>query len=269
MSARQLIVLAVAAIAAIGALLLIRGMSGRQATPADAAGVEQPIAGEQVLVVARDIPQGAALVPSDIEVRLFPHDSVAPQMINVTNNPSAQAEYVGAVTRRPFVQGEPLTMGAVVQPDSRGFMAAVLTPGFRAVAIEISSNTAAGGFIQPNDHVDVILTAMVSGGSGGREAAQSSIVLSDVRVLALNEVVQPQTAGEAPTRMDAQVAVLELSPDDARTLAQADGSGDISLALRSIEAEAVGMRVPRAQRSTPGGGGVRVHAFGSVQGGGS
>lgn len=268
MSARQLIVLAVAAIAAIGALLLIRGMGGSQAAPSEAAGVEQPIAGAQVLVVSRDIPQGAALVPSDIEVRLFPTDSVSGQMINVSDNPSAQAEYVGAVTRRPFVQGEPLILGSVVQPDGRGFMAAMLTPGFRAVALEINGNTAAGGFIQPNDHVDVIVTAMVSG-AGGREEAQSAIVLSDIRVLALNDVVQPQTAGDTPTRTEAQVAVLELSPDDARTLAQADGAGDISLALRSVEAETVGMHVPRAQRSTPGGGGVRMHAFGSVQGGGS
>jgi pilus assembly protein CpaB len=268
MSARQLIVLAVAAIAAIGALLLIRGMGGREASPAETAGVEQPIAGEQVLVLARDIPQGAALAPSDIAVRLFPHESVSPQMINVTDNPSAQAEFVGAVTRRPFIQGEPLIMGSVVQPDSHGFMAAMLTPGFRAVALEINGNTAAGGFIQPNDHVDVILTAQVPA-AGGREEAQSSIVLSDVRVLALNDAVQPQTTGEMPTRTEAQIAVLELSPDDARILAQADGAGDISLALRSVEAETVGMRVPRAQRSTPGGGGVRVHAFGSVQGGGS
>lgn len=265
MSARQLIILAVAAIAAIGALILIRGIGGHRANPAETA-VEQPIAGEQVLVVSRDIPQGAALVPSDIEMRLFPHDSISPQMINATNNPSAQADYVGAVTRRPFVQGEPIVQGSVVQPEGHGFMAAVLTPGFRAVAIEINNDTAVGGFIQPNDHVDVIVTQMVSG-AGGREEARSSIVLEDVRVLALNDVVQPQTAGDAPTRTEAQVAVLELGPDEARTLAQADGAGDISLALRSVEAETVGMRLPRAQRST-GSGGVRIHAFGTVQGGG-
>ncbi|MDX2276483.1 MAG: Flp pilus assembly protein CpaB [Hyphomonadaceae bacterium] len=267
MSARQLIVLAVAAIAAIGALLLIRGMGGRQSDPAEVADAS-PIGGEQVLVVTRDIPQGAALVPSDIEVRLFPNDSVSPQMINATDNPSAQAEYVGAVTRRPFVQGEPIIQGAVVQPANGGFMAAMLTPGFRAVAIEINNDTAVGGFVQPNDHVDVILTAMVNG-AGGREEARSSIVLEDIRVLALNDVVQPQTSGDTPTRTEAQVAVLELSPDDARVLAQADGAGDVSLALRSVEAETVGMHTPRAQRSTPGGGGVRIHAFGSVQGGGS
>lgn len=267
MSARQLIILAVAAIAAIGALLLIRGMGGRSAQPTEAA-IEAPIAGQQVLVVARDIPQGAALVPSDIEVRLFPTDSIAPQMINVTDNPSAQAEYVGAVTRRPFAQGEPLMLGSVVQPDGRGFMAAMLTPGFRAVALEINGNTAAGGFIQPNDHVDVILTSQVPG-AGGREEARSSIVLEDVRVLALNEVVQPQVEGETPVKQEAQIAVLELSPDDARLLAQADGAGDISLALRSVEAETVGMRLPRARSGTAGSGGVRVHAFGNVQGGGT
>ena len=95
MSARQLIVLAVAAIAAIGALLIIRGMGGQRAEPASAQTIES-IAGEQVLVVTRDIPQGAALVPSDLAVRLFPQESVAPQFVRVSQQPAALAEYVGA-----------------------------------------------------------------------------------------------------------------------------------------------------------------------------
>lgn len=267
MSARQLIVLAVAAIAAIGALLLIRGMGGRS-EPVETASVGEAIAGEQVLVVTRDIPQGAALVPSDLAVRLFPQQSVAPQMVRVSQQPSAQSDLVGAVTRRPFAQGEPLTLGSVIQPDGRGFMAAVLEPGFRAVAIQVSLDSTAGGFIQPNDHVDVISTTMVMG-QGGREVARSAIVLENVRVLALNDIVQPQTAGESPTRLDAQVAVLELGADDARTLAEADGGGEITLALRGVEAETVGMSLSNGRRGAGAGGGVRVHAFGSVQGGGS
>lgn len=268
MSARQLIVLVIAAVAAIGALLIIRGMGGQRATPTSATANEN-IAGEQVLVVTRDIPQGAALVPSDLAVRLFPQQSVAPQFVRVSRQPAAQAEYVGAVTRRPFIQGEPITQGSVLQPDGHGFMAVQLDPGFRAVAIEVSPNNSAGGFIQPNDHVDVILTAMISGDSG-RDQAHSAIVLEDVRVLALDDIVQPQTSGDAPTRTIASVAVLELSAGDARALAEADGQGDLSLALRGVEAQTVGMHAPRAQRGLSGApGAVRVHAFGAVTGGGS
>ena len=97
MSARQLIVLVVAAIAAIGALLLIRSMGQREAAAPVADGAA--IAGEQVLVAARDVPQGAALTPSDLAVVLFPTDSLAPSFVRLSNQPSAQADFVGEIGR--------------------------------------------------------------------------------------------------------------------------------------------------------------------------
>ena len=267
MSPRQLIVLVVAAVAAIGALLLIRGMGGQRTTAA--AAPAQQIAGQQVLVAAHDVPQGAALAPSDLAVAVFPTASVSASFIRLDQQPSAQAQMVGAVTRRAFAQGEPLTLNSVVQPDGRSFLAAVLQPGFRAVAVEVQKKTAAGGFIQPNDHVDVIVTSHASG-EGGAQEVHSDIVLQDVRVLALGDATSPQTSGDHPTTSDAQVAVLELSAQDARTLALADGVGDISLALRGVEAETVGMHVGGANAGslTQSTGAVKIHAFGTVTGGG-
>lgn len=265
MSARQLIVLVVAGIAAIGALLLIRGMGARQAAPAQTA--EAPIAGEQVLVAARDVAQGAALTPSDLAVALFPTQSVAPSFVRLSAQPSAQADMVGAVTRRPLAQGEPITAAAVIQPDGRGFMAAQLEPGYRAVAIEIDSQTAAGGYIQPNDHVDVIATTRLQSRDGGGEQIVSNIVLEDVRVLALGSTTQPQTDGEAPETIDAGTAVLELTAEDARLLAQANEQGSISLALRGVQVETVGMTGRSRGRSMMQSGSVRLHQFGVVSGG--
>lgn len=260
MSARQLIVLVIAAIAAIGALLLIRGMGSRN--EAEPTANVNPIAGEQVLVAGRDIAQGAALTPSDLAVALFPHETIAPTFINVATQPSAQADYVGAVTRRAFTKGEPITTGAVVQPEGRGFMAAQLAPGYRAVAIEIELGSAAGGFIQPNDHVDVIVT--VDG-----EPATSNIVAADIRVLALGETTQTQTIGEAPQRIEANIAVLELTSADARAVALAREMGDLSLALRGVQVETVGMgAASNISELGQSSGAVRVHAFGKVTGGG-
>ncbi len=262
MSARQLIVLVVAAIAAIGALLLIRGMGASgEAKQADNA---IPIAGEQVLVAGRDIAQGAALTPSDLAVALFPQETISPSFIRVSAQPSAQAEYVGAVSRRAFARGEPITTGAVIQPEGRGFMAAQLTPGYRAVAVEIEPGNAVGGYIQPNDHVDVIVTASVDGESG--DQVISNIVAEDIRVLALGDKTQTQASGGAPETIDANFAVLEMSIADARALALAEELGDISLALRGVQIETVGMGASsnRSQQS----GAVRVHAFGAVSGGG-
>lgn len=267
MSARQLIVLVVAAIAAVGALLLIRGMGAREA--AAPAAETAAIAGEQVLVAARDVAQGAALTPSDLAVALFPTDSVAPSFVRLSQQPSAQAEYVGGVTRRAFAQGEPITAGNVVQPDGRGFMAAQLDPGFRAVAIEIDSQTSAGGYIQPNDHVDVIVTTRVQSRDGGSgEQVRSDIILEDVRVLALGETTQPQTTGEAPQIVQAGFAVLELTQEDSRSLALASELGTVSLALRGVQVETVGMAGQSNGRAlSQSSGAVIIHQFGAVSGG--
>lgn len=266
MSARQLIVLVVAAIAAVGALLLIRGMGANRAE--QTAAESPPIAGEQVLVVARDVAQGAALTPSDLAVALFPEASVAPNFVRLSAQPSAQADLVGAVTRRAFVQGEPITLNSVVQPDGRGFMAAQLEPGFRAIAVAIEADTAAGGFIQPNDHVDVIVTTRTTDPEGGGEQITSNIVLEDIRVLALGDRTQTQTAGEAPEVVDAGVAVLEMTAEEARMFALAEERGKISLALRGVQVETVGMRGTRSGGMSSQGGSVRIHAYGSISGGG-
>jgi pilus assembly protein CpaB len=264
MSPRQVIVLVVAAICAIGAIFVVRGIVG--GAPQQAAETAEPIAGEQVLVAARDIPQGAALAPSDLAVALFPQNSVNQSFVRVSQQPSAQADYVGGVTRRAFVAGEPITTASVVQPEGRGFLAAQLEPGYRAVAIEISRETAAGGYIQPNDHVDVIMTQKIDGQNGNDEV-RSDIVLSDIRVIAMGDQTQTQTTGEAPAQIEAVVAVLELTAEDARTLALAEEVGDVTLALRGVQVETVGMRSSSQSGVRQQGGSVRIHSYGTVAGG--
>jgi len=263
MSARQLIVLALAAFAAVGALFLIRAIGSGGERDVE---VASPVEGEQILVASRDIPQGAALAPGDFRLVTLPEEAISPIFISVSKQPSAQADYVGAVTRRPISQGEPITTTAVLQPEGRGFMAAVLEPGYRAVATEIEPTTAAGGFIQPNDHVDVIATYEVTG-DAGREEQRSEIIIRDVRVLAIGDATQPQTAGDAPQRLDSNVAVLELDAEGGRILAQAQEMGEIDLALRGVQAETVGLNGGHNAGLGAPSGSVRVHAFGSVAGG--
>lgn len=264
MSARQLIVLGIAALAAILALVLIRGVIGSR--PAETAETATPVAGEQVLVITRDVAQGAALTPSDLGVALFPEGSISQAYVRISSQPSAQADFVGAITRRPFVAGEPVTTASVVQPEGRGAMAALLQPGFRAVAIEIDPETAVGGYLQPNDHVDVLVTH--TDNSGGTEQVRSDVVLEDIRILALGDTTQPNNGGEGPTKVVAAVAVLELSADDARALAMATELGTVSLALRGVQAETVGMSANSSRHGvSQQSGAVRVHAYGNVVGG--
>ena len=268
MSARQLIVLAVAFIAAIGALLVIRGM-GSRAEPVAAAAAS--IEAARVLVAARDIPQGASLAAGDLQWRGFPTDSITPSFVQETAQPSAPTDMAGWVTRRPFAAGEPIMAGSVIGPDGRGFMAAQLRPGYRAVSVELGAETTAGNFIQPNDHVDVVMTQEVETPGSNDKDYRSSVILADVRVLAIGEHVQPaQPNGAGPQRAMGDVVVLELTQADARIIARGEALGDLSLALRGVEVEAPGLRVESAaprdgsMNERDIGGPVRVHAYGAV-----
>lgn len=271
MSARQIIVLALAIVAAIGAVFLVRGM-GAPARPVNAAASD--IAGLRVLVASRDIQQGAALAAGDMQWRAFPQESIGQSFVREEAQPGAPADMSGWVTRRSFLAGEPITTGTVIGPADRGFMAAQLPPGYRAVSMEIDNDTAAGNFIQPNDHVDVILTTRVEvqreGSAGTDNETRTDIVLEDVRVLAIGEHAQPQTSGQAPEQANGGVAVLELSQADARTLAHADALGALSLALRGVEQEPPGLRAASAGRGALDqnvrqmGGSVRIHQYGAA-----
>ena len=267
MSARQIIVLAVAFILAIAALLIIRGMGGNDEAPAPA----EPVAGIQVLVAAQDVAQGAPLDAPDLAWRAFPEESVTESYIRADFSPEAIGEYTGAVTRRPFIAGEPILMGSVVQPEGRGQMAAMLQPGYRAVSIEIEPMAAAGGFIGPNDHVDVLVATKQNNGRGD-QFVRSQIVLYDVRVLAVGDRTQPSDpSAEGPEPTDAEIVTLELSSSDVRTLQMAEQGGRIVLALRGVENEPPGTRAPSARRgefeqtSRP----VMIHSFGVAQEGGA
>ena len=139
----------------------------------------------------------------------------------------------GSIARAPFIAGEPIREPKLVKANGSGFMAAILPTGMRAVSTEISPETGAGGFILPNDRVDVILSKREKNPdrSGQPDVVNSEIILSNIRVLAIDQ---------APKEKDGQNAVvgktvtLELKPEQTETLARARQSGTLSLALRSI-----------------------------------
>ena len=153
--------------------------------------------------------------------------------IRRNERPDATTQIAGSIARAPFIAGEPIREQKLVKTEGTGFMAAILPTGFRAVSTEISPETAAGGFILPNDRVDVILSTHRRNPdqAASGEVVESEIVLSNIRVLAIDQ---------APKEKDGQNAVigktvtLELKPEQAETLAHARQSGTLSLALRSI-----------------------------------
>src|SRR5204863_248500 len=164
------------------AALLVRSFLGGGAEPVKA----QPaaVASVGVLVAADSIEPGRSITQQMVKWQPWPKDSVDSTFITSDANPSVDQIVAGTVARAPIVAGEPLTNTKIVHADAAGFMSARLTPGMRAVSIGISTESGAGGFILPNDRVDVMLSLQVSD-SPRRFAANT--LLHDVRVLAVDQ----------------------------------------------------------------------------------
>jgi pilus assembly protein CpaB len=186
-----------------------------------------------VLVAKADIGLGQSVKPEDMQWQTWPTSAASNTFIRRDERPDATTQIAGSIVRAPFIAGEPIREQKLVKGNGSGFMAAILPTGMRAVSTEISPETGAGGFILPNDRVDVILSKHEKNPDhvASGEIAQSEIILSNIRVLAIDQ---------APKEKDGQNAVvgktvtLELKPEQAETLARARQSGTLSLALRSI-----------------------------------
>jgi len=185
-----------------------------------------------VLVAKSDIGLGQSVTPEDLLWQTWPAATASNNFIRRSERPEATNEVAGSIARSPFIAGEPIREPKLVKATGSGFMAAMLPTGMRAISTEISPETGAGGFILPNDRVDVILSKREKAGqSGATETVNSEIILANIRVLAIDQ---------APKEKDGQNAVvgrtvtLELKPEQAETLARARQSGTLALALRSI-----------------------------------
>ncbi|MEM5426803.1 Flp pilus assembly protein CpaB, partial [Paraburkholderia ferrariae] len=133
----------------------------------------------------------------------------------------------------PFIIGEPIREQKLVKANGSGFMAAILPSGMRAISTEISPETGAGGFILPNDRVDVILSRRDKNPDqlSGRDIVTTEILLSNVRVLAIDQAPKEKDGNNS---LIGKTVTLELKPEQAETLARARQTGTLALALRSI-----------------------------------
>jgi len=138
----------------------------------------------------------------------------------------------GAVARSPIGVGEPVREARLIKAKGSGYMAAILPPGLRAFSTEISAETGAGGFILPNDRVDVILSRRPRDGDKSSSGSPTSeTILSNVRVLAIDQTVEEKNGQRVVV---GKTATLEMSPRQAESLAQSRQLGTLSLALRSL-----------------------------------
>ena len=230
MKAARLVVLTVA-LAAGGVAAML---AGRSEKPPEVKTPEAPkMATVDILVAKNDIAMGSALSPGDLQWQAWPADASGGNFIRKNDQPNALEKLSGNIARIPFVAGEPIRETKLVNAKGSGFMAAILPSGMRAVATQISAETGAGGFILPNDRVDVILTRRdrEAEKASGVETQVSETILTNIRVLAIDQAVEEKNAQK---NVVGKTATLELSERQAETLALAQKLGSLSLALRSI-----------------------------------
>lgn len=231
------------------AALLLGGFFGKK----EATAAPGPVVNmTEVLVAAKDFDVGHAVTAEDLKWQKWPNDAVAPAFVTKDIDPAGLENMVGSVARTVVFAGEPATSTKLVKAETASFMAAALTPGMRAVSVEISEETGAGGFILPNDRVDLIVTAEVSNSEGSASGIQSRTLLQNVRVLAVGQTFR-DSGGEgegAEKTVSAKTATLEVSPAEAELLQLSARGGRLSLALRGL----TGADTPVATVRTPKGG---------------
>jgi pilus assembly protein CpaB len=161
----------------------------------------------------------------------WPAATTGGSYITKKDRPNAIENLAGSITRGPFTAGEPIREAKLVKANGSGFMAAILPSGMRAVSTEISPETGAGGFILPNDRVDVILSRRAGSDSKSNKTPTSETILTNVRVLAIDQAVEEKNGQRVVV---GKTATIELTPGQAETLAQSRQLGTLSLALRSL-----------------------------------
>ena len=236
MNAVRIAILAAAAVAAVAVAFFVRqAMSGPEAPQVVQVQEERPAV--RILAARSDLTIGARMSASDLYWQAWPDEAIAPGYI-VEGRGQGIEDFAGSVVRAPISQSEPITGRRLVQPGDAGFMAAVLTPGMRAVAVPISAETGAGGFILPNDRVDVIVSFEEESESrrGGRNFVARTIV-ENTRVLAIDQTFGD---GEGEDVVLGETATLELTPEQARAVSLAVARGEVSLVLRSLTDNATG-----------------------------
>ena len=233
MKPARLVVLGIAVLAGGAAAWMMSG--GDPPPPPPQPTEAAPMKTVDVLVAAADIPMGQSLKAGDLRWQSWPADTVPTGVMRRNETPTGLEQSTGSLARAAILNGEPIRRERLIKTDGTGFMSAVLPAGSRAVAISIDNrgSTSAGGFILPNDRVDIIRTYRdeESSRSGGADVHSSETILSNIRVLAIGQNVQERNGEKVVT---GETATLELTPGQAELVTLGQKTGQLSLVLRSL-----------------------------------
>jgi pilus assembly protein CpaB len=230
-----------ALVIAIGAAFGVNQMMRGAAAPQARAAAAPDITGPTILVATRQLPVGTIVGPDSFRFQPWPKELV--EKAYFLKDKTDVNTLVGTVVRYPITAGQPLTQGALVHPDDRGFLAAALGPGMRAVTVKVSQEQGVAGFVFPGDRVDVVLTQTISVEEGSsfpdKQIVTAETIIRNVRILATDQRYDAEDeTGKTPVRTFGSVT-LEATPEIAEKIAVAQDMGKLSLALRPL-AESAG-----------------------------
>ena len=232
MRARTLILFLVAVMLAGGTAVLVRSWLAQRAVEAKATPVPPPAMPQKSILVARaEISRGQILKPGDLTWQAWRDGGIHRAYIQEGIKPIDA--FAGWVARGSFGPGEPITEAKIVAPGSRGFLAAALRPGMRAISVPVNATSDISGFVLPGDEVDILVThqlAASGGNDGTRQHQAAETVLHDVRVIGIDQKLDSK-AGEAVV---AKNVTLEVTPKQSEMIAVAIEMGKLSLSLRSL-----------------------------------
>jgi pilus assembly protein CpaB len=231
MRARTLVLFVVALTLAGGTAILVRSFLAQKNGEVEAQALARPAAAQKFVLVARSaITRGQILKPQDFSWQVWPEGGIDKNYIQVGTRTAES--FAGWVARDPLAAGEPISDAKIVSPGSRGFLAAVLHPGMRAISVPVTATSGISGFIFPGDEVDILITHQLTGHDEAQHRAAET-VLQDVRVIGIDQKLDSKS-GEP---LVAHTATFEVTPKQSEMIAVASEIGKLSLSLRSLAAD--------------------------------
>ncbi|HYD14359.1 MAG TPA: Flp pilus assembly protein CpaB [Allosphingosinicella sp.] len=220
-------------IAGVTAIMAKNMFSGASAPEAQATPQQAP-QGPEVLVATRTLPVGTIIDAEAFRYQPWPQGLVQDAYFARGEGGADPQSLIGTVVRSEITAGQPLTQGAIVRPGERGFLAAALGPGMRAVTVGVSATSGVAGFVFPGDRVDLVLTQEVEGGGEGPPLRASETIVRNIRVLAVDQRLNSRDENGNQVAQTVSTITFEATPKIAEKIAVAQTIGQLSLSLRSL-----------------------------------
>jgi pilus assembly protein CpaB len=233
MDAKKIVLLVGALIIAVTTALLARNMLSSSSAPqVSAAAMPSDADQPHVLVATKALPVGTILDAESFRFQPWPKDLI--EQVYFLRGQADPAKLAGSVVRTAITAGQPMTQGSIVKPGDRGFLAAALGAGMRAVTVPVSAQSSVAGFVFPGDRIDLVLTQSVSGGGDGDPLKVSETILRNLRVLATDQRMDAMGADGKPEVRTYSNVTIEVTPKIAEKIAVSQTIGSLSMSLRSM-----------------------------------